>query len=76
MRSLRITAGAIAGLIEAGRTTGVVLDARPDLECQDVPEALSYAAWGAVDENRSRARLLILRQEPRPPDQARPLQSS
>jgi uncharacterized protein (DUF433 family) len=45
IRGLRITVGAIVGLIATGRTHAEILKAYPDLEEPDIEEALLYAAW-------------------------------
>jgi uncharacterized protein (DUF433 family) len=45
VRGLRVTVGAIVGLIASGETVHGVLKAYPYLEEADVREALSYAAW-------------------------------
>lgn len=45
IRGMRITVGAIVGLIASGRTNEEILNAYPSLEEDDIREALSYAAW-------------------------------
>lgn len=50
IRGLRITVGAIVGLVAEGETTGAILRAYPDLEPEDIRQALAYAAWLARDE--------------------------
>ncbi len=45
IRGLRVTVGAIVGLISAGRTSKEVLELYPYLEPDDVRAALEYAAW-------------------------------
>lgn len=45
IRGLRITVGAIVGLLAEGHSTEEILNAYPHLEEQDIREALSYAAW-------------------------------
>jgi len=47
IRGMRITVGAIIGLIAAGHDTLTILKAYPLLEKEDIAEALSYAAWRA-----------------------------
>ena len=49
IRGMRVTVGAIVGLLAAGRTNKEVLDAYPYLEQEDISEALSYAAWRAEE---------------------------
>ena len=41
---LRMTAGAILGLLAAGRKSGEIVD-DPYLEHEDIDAALAYAAW-------------------------------
>jgi uncharacterized protein (DUF433 family) len=45
IRGMRVTVGAIVGLLGAGHTIEEVLKAYPYLEEQDVRQALAYAAW-------------------------------
>lgn len=45
IRGMRITVGAIVGLVAAGYDTTAILKAYPLLEKEDIAEALSYAAW-------------------------------
>ena len=45
IRGLRVTVGTIVGLLAAGRTREEILKAYPYLEAEDIPEALTYAAW-------------------------------
>jgi uncharacterized protein (DUF433 family) len=45
LRGLRVTVGAIVGLIAAGRTKDEVLKLYPYLEPEDIDQALAYAAW-------------------------------
>jgi uncharacterized protein (DUF433 family) len=45
IRGLRVTVGAIVGLIAAGRTKDEVLKLYPYLEPEDIDQALAYAAW-------------------------------
>ena len=45
IRGLRVTVGAIVGLIAAGHSFADILKAYPYLEEEDLREALSYAAW-------------------------------
>lgn len=49
IRGMRITVGAIVGLMAFGRTIPDILKAYPYLEEADVYEALSYAAWRAEE---------------------------
>ena len=45
IHGMRITVGAVVGLLAAGRTREEVLEAYPYLEPDDIRAALSYAAW-------------------------------
>jgi uncharacterized protein (DUF433 family) len=45
IRGLRVTVGAIIGLLASGHSTADILTAYPYLEEEDVREALAYAAW-------------------------------
>lgn len=49
IRGLRITAGALVGLLAAGRSFGQILVAYPSLERDDIYAALSFAAWRAQE---------------------------
>jgi uncharacterized protein (DUF433 family) len=49
IRGLRIPVAAVLGQLAAGRTTGQILTDFPDLEAEDIPAALEYAA-AAVQE--------------------------
>ena len=45
LRGLRVTVGAIVGLVATGATEAEILRAYPYLEAEDIREALAYAAW-------------------------------
>jgi uncharacterized protein (DUF433 family) len=45
IRGMRVTVGAVLGLMAAGRSIEEVLDSLPYLEREDVLAALAYAAW-------------------------------
>lgn len=45
IRGMRITAGAILGLMSAGVSHQEILEDYPDLEDDDLMAVLSYAAW-------------------------------
>ena len=45
IRGMRVTVGAVVGLLAAGRTHEEILEAYPYLEPDDIRAALSYAAW-------------------------------
>jgi len=45
IRSLRVTVGLVVGLVATALAAEQILRAYPYLEAEDVPAALSYAAW-------------------------------
>ncbi len=45
IRGMRITVATIVGLVAEGETTETILVAYPDLEPEDIRQALAYAAW-------------------------------
>jgi uncharacterized protein (DUF433 family) len=45
IRGMRVTVGAIVGLVAAGHSFADILQAYPYLEEEDLREALAYAAW-------------------------------
>jgi uncharacterized protein (DUF433 family) len=45
LRGLRVTVGAIVGLVASGYSNSQILKAYPYLEEEDIREALTYAAW-------------------------------
>lgn len=45
IRGMRVTVGLIVGLVATGVTAEEILRAYPYLEAEDIPAALSYAAW-------------------------------
>ena len=45
IRGMRVTVGLVVGLVATGISTAEILRAYPYLEAEDVPAALSYAAW-------------------------------
>ena len=45
LRGIRVTVGAIVGLVAAGRSNAEILAAYPYLEEEDIRQALAYAAW-------------------------------
>ena len=42
---MRVTVGAIVGLVAAGYSSDQILQAYPYLELEDIRQALVYAAW-------------------------------
>ena len=49
IRGMRVTVGAIVGLLASGRSVDEVLKAYPYIERLDVQAALAYAAWRAEE---------------------------
>jgi uncharacterized protein (DUF433 family) len=49
IRGLRVTVGAIVGLLASGKTEAEVLADYPYLEDEDLREALAFAAWRAEE---------------------------
>ena len=49
VRGMRVTVGAIVGMIGSGYTIDQVLTDYPYLERDDILQALRYAAWRADD---------------------------
>ena len=49
LRGLRIPVATIVGLVADGMTTAEILDAYPDLEADDVAQALRFAAYLAKE---------------------------
>ena len=45
VRGMRVTVGAIVGLVASGRSNPEILAAYPYLEEEDIRQALAYAAW-------------------------------
>ena len=45
IRGMRITAGNVVGLLAAGHSRAEILAAYPQLEPEDINQALAYAAW-------------------------------
>jgi len=50
IRGMRITVSTIVGLVAEGETAAEILEAYPDLEPEDVRQALAYAAWLTREE--------------------------
>jgi uncharacterized protein (DUF433 family) len=45
IRGMRVTVGAIVGLVASGQSNAEILAAYPYLEEEDIRQALAYAAW-------------------------------
>jgi uncharacterized protein (DUF433 family) len=52
IRGTRITVGVILRMLAGGATLEDVLEAYPELEEEDVRQAMRYAAWKASEELR------------------------
>ena len=52
IRGMRITVSVIFKMIAGGHTTQEVLEAYPELEEEDVRQAVDYAAWLVSEELR------------------------
>jgi uncharacterized protein (DUF433 family) len=50
IRGMRITVSVILKMLADGRSNGEVLAAYPELEEEDVRQAMRYAAWLASDQ--------------------------
>jgi uncharacterized protein (DUF433 family) len=49
IRGLRVTVGTVVGLIASDHSYEEILSLYPYLEEEDIREALSYAAWRAME---------------------------
>jgi len=45
VRGLRVTVGAIVGMIASGHSRSEILKLYPYLETEDIDQSLAYAAW-------------------------------
>ena len=45
IRGMRVTVGAVVGLLASGHSKQAVLEQYPYLESEDIDQALAYAAW-------------------------------
>ena len=52
IRGMRITVGVILRMLAGGASMDDVLNAYPELEEEDVRQALQYAAWKASEQSR------------------------
>jgi len=50
IRGMRITVSVILKMLAAGKSIQDVLDAYPELEEEDVRQAMKYAAWVVSDQ--------------------------
>jgi uncharacterized protein (DUF433 family) len=49
IRGMRIPASLIVNLVANGMTVEQIISEYPDLEAEDIRQALQYAAWAAED---------------------------
>ncbi len=52
IRGMRIPVSLIVSLVANGMSTGEILSEYPDLEPEDLQQALKYAAWLSKEEAR------------------------
>ena len=52
IRGTRITVGVVLKMLAGGATVEEVLEAYPELEDEDVRQAMRYAAWKVSDQVR------------------------
>lgn len=50
IRGMRITVSVILKMFAAGKSIREVLEAYPELEVEDVQQAIKYAAWDVSDQ--------------------------
>jgi uncharacterized protein (DUF433 family) len=50
IRGMRITVSVILKMLGAGRSIEEIIDAYPELDTEDVRQAIQYAAWLASDQ--------------------------
>ena len=50
IRGMRITVSVILKMLASGKSTAEVLEAYPELEAEDVQQAIKYAAWVVSDQ--------------------------
>ena len=49
IRGMRISVSLIVNLVANGMSTADIIDEYPDLQPEDIRQALQYAAWAAED---------------------------
>jgi uncharacterized protein (DUF433 family) len=50
IRGMRITVSVVLRMLASGKSVDDVLDAYPELEREDVQQAMQYAAWVVSDQ--------------------------
>lgn len=53
IRGMRITVSVILKMLGSGRSIEDILDAYPELEADDIRQAIQYAAWLSSDQIRA-----------------------
>jgi uncharacterized protein (DUF433 family) len=52
IRGMRITVSVVLKMLAGGASVQEVLDAYPELEIEDVQQAMRYAAWVVADQHQ------------------------
>ena len=52
IRGMRITVSVVLKMLAGGASIQQVLDAYPELESEDVQQAMRYAAWVVADQHQ------------------------
>jgi uncharacterized protein (DUF433 family) len=52
IRGMRITVGVVLRMLAGGASIKEVLNAYPELEEEDIRQAMQYAAWKASEQSR------------------------
>ena len=52
IRGMRITVSVVLKMLAGGASTQEVLDAYPELQIEDVQQAMRYAAWVVADQHQ------------------------
>lgn len=52
IRGTRITVSVVLKMLAGGKTVQEILEAYPELEAEDVQQAIKYAAWVVSDQIR------------------------
>lgn len=50
IRGMRISVALVVNLVANGMSTAEIIEEYPDLEAEDVRQALRYAAWAVADD--------------------------
>ncbi len=60
IRGMRIMVSVILKMLAAGKTTAEVIDAYPEIESDDIKQAMQYAAWIVSDQIQYRILIFLL----------------